>query len=347
MEKHYIYPEHHIKMFGNKNPVSADIILEKIFGIPPLETSSQIGEWGKLEVTERKDPTKYIFQINPNDICPRQIIPKEEAEKWKSGNLYKSIKKEGIRNPLLIEERENGNYQYIVYEGGHRLECAKIAGLDTVPAVVLRPSLSSSTKRKWLKEQISLLEKEWKWYQKIELEEGITTPGYANDKKSWDQLRTILPNTLEKCTVADLGCNAGLYCIYLAFEGADVTGIDCDSRWIAQANFLKEYFIKKYTVGLSIHYVNESIENLSTETVGKFDVIIAPSVLYHIRDSMSHIAKILASLSPCVIARFQQWEDGHNGEVFTKEMEALGFRVAVKSDLIGRRFWIKYILGEV
>ena len=55
-------------------------------------------------------------------------------------------------------------------------------------------------------------------------------------RRQEDTLRRSLPD-LTGCKVIDIGCNAGLYCIYASLRGAEsVLGVDKDPDFIAQAH---------------------------------------------------------------------------------------------------------------
>ena len=73
-----------------------------------------------------------IIRIQPNRFQPRQQFPEAELEE-----LSQSIKEQGILQPLLVRE-ENDGYQLIA--GERRLRAAKKAGLTQVPVIIKRIS---------------------------------------------------------------------------------------------------------------------------------------------------------------------------------------------------------------
>jgi ParB family chromosome partitioning protein len=73
-----------------------------------------------------------IKQIQPNRFQPRQQFPDDELEE-----LSQSIKEQGILQPLLVRE-ENDGFQLIA--GERRLRAAKKAGLTQVPVIIKRIS---------------------------------------------------------------------------------------------------------------------------------------------------------------------------------------------------------------
>ena len=69
-----------------------------------------------------------IDSIIPNPKQPRSIFNEEELNE-----LAASIKEHGIIQPLIVSEKQNG--QYILIAGERRLRAAQIAGLATVPVI--------------------------------------------------------------------------------------------------------------------------------------------------------------------------------------------------------------------
>ena len=87
------------------------------------------------EIEEADERPKDFFYcdielIRPNRFQPRLQFPEDELDE-----LCQSIKEQGILQPLLIRE-ENDGYQLIA--GERRLRAAKKAGLAQVPVVIKR-----------------------------------------------------------------------------------------------------------------------------------------------------------------------------------------------------------------
>ena len=71
-----------------------------------------------------------ITLIRPNRFQPRLQFPKDELDE-----LSQSIKEQGILQPLLVREEDDG---YELIAGERRLRAAKKAGLAQVPVVIKR-----------------------------------------------------------------------------------------------------------------------------------------------------------------------------------------------------------------
>lgn len=73
--------------------------------------------------------TLPVAKIQPNPFQPRYEFDEEEIE-----NLSRSIQEKGILQPLVVTEREKG--QFVLIAGERRLRASKKAGLAEVPVVI-------------------------------------------------------------------------------------------------------------------------------------------------------------------------------------------------------------------
>ena len=71
-------------------------------------------------------------EIPINEIRPNPYQPRKEFDKEALQELSETIKTHGIFNPLLVRKSIHG---YDLVAGERRLRAAKIAGLETVPAI--------------------------------------------------------------------------------------------------------------------------------------------------------------------------------------------------------------------
>jgi ParB family chromosome partitioning protein len=70
-----------------------------------------------------------IEQIVPNSKQPRLLFDHDGLEE-----LVASIKEHGVLQPLIVRKRDEDDYELIA--GERRLRASKLAGFDTVPAIV-------------------------------------------------------------------------------------------------------------------------------------------------------------------------------------------------------------------
>lgn len=112
------------------------------------------------------------------------------------------------------------------------------------------------------------------WYQKIEISNGLVTPGKTDSSK---RLKFLDGENLSGKSVLDIGCNSGFYCLWAKKTGAErVVGIDIDKMRIEQAKTLAEI------EGLSIEYYEKNLEEI--EEIGRFDIAFCFAVLTEIHD---------------------------------------------------------------
>lgn len=134
-------------------------------------------------------------------------------------------------------------------------------------------------KNKWNREEIE----NWinnqsgpdKWYQTINLKDGITIRGSVN---SLERLRTLnLPDNLSGKTVLDIGCNSGMLCIESKRRDAGyVLGIDTKANRLDQAKILAEI------MGMDIDY--KKMDLFQAASLGEFDIVYCIAVLTEITD---------------------------------------------------------------
>jgi len=82
--------------------------------------------------------------------------------------------------------------------------------------------------------------------------------------------------------VLDLGCNAGLYSVMAAIEGASVVGVERKGRYYKQSLFIKEFFENKTKKSLDINFIYKNIVDIDFSSIGKFDYVFVMAVIYHI-----------------------------------------------------------------
>ncbi len=84
-------------------------------------------------ITDSEDSVKSIpvSSIIPNPMQPRTIFNQDELI-----DLADSIKEHGVIQPLIVNEKPDG--QYVLIAGERRLRAAQIAGLSVVPVISRR-----------------------------------------------------------------------------------------------------------------------------------------------------------------------------------------------------------------
>lgn len=120
------------------------------------------------------------------------------------------------------------------------------------------------------------------WFHNLHLPDGTqTAPDHPlGDFPSilWRKIEPLLPADLSGRKVLDIGCNAGFYCFELARRGADVTGIEPDPRYLAQARWAAE----RYGLADRIRFEEMRVYDLASRPE-HYDVTLFMGVFYHLR----------------------------------------------------------------
>lgn len=123
------------------------------------------------------------------------------------------------------------------------------------------------------------------WFHNVHLPDGTqTAPGhFLGDFPAfkWRDLGVHLPQDLHGWSVLDIGCNAGFYSFELAKRGAQVTGIDADDHYLAQARWLAG----ELEMGDRVTFRKMQVYDLA-HTSETYDLVLFMGVLYHLRYPM-------------------------------------------------------------
>lgn len=137
---------------------------------------------------------------------------------------------------------------------------------------------NSTDPRQWDDEELLRRLSGFELYHSIKLNDRVTTSGIANyhsiQQPVLDRMNDI---DFKDKRVLDVGCRDGLFAIEAEQRGAsDVLAFDnCLSK--AAVEVLLPY------LGSKIRMLELNLYNLSSQEYGKFDIILFPGVLYHLR----------------------------------------------------------------
>lgn len=98
--------------------------------------------------------------------------------------------------------------------------------------------------------------------------------------------------SLQGKQVLDVGCGGGLLCEAMTKLGAQVTGLDLGSTTLEVAK------LHALDSGLSIRYLQESVEQHAATHAGQYDAITCLEMLEHVPDPQSVIGSIATLLKP-------------------------------------------------
>lgn len=79
------------------------------------------------------DNTGRVMEIAVRDISPNPWQPRRDFPKESLTALAESIKENGLIQPVVVRQKKNGTYELAA--GERRWRAAKLAGLETIPAV--------------------------------------------------------------------------------------------------------------------------------------------------------------------------------------------------------------------
>lgn len=120
------------------------------------------------------------------------------------------------------------------------------------------------------------------WYQTIELNEGLITPGKLNTNSRIPWFKKF---DFSNKTVLDIGCNSGQYSLLAKKEGAkNVIGIDINENRIYQAKMLA------INEGIDVDFHTAGIENV--KDFGKFDIVICIAVVTEVENVLMALRSV-------------------------------------------------------
>ncbi len=160
-----------------------------------------------------------------------------------------------------------------------RRQAAEAAEAEHALIPASAPVLSNPA---WSRERIEeMLRREKFGYQRIELPYGMATEGYD---RRWtaDQ---IFPDDMTGCSVLDLGCNHGYFCLEAHRRGATrVVGYDLKSNSVRKARLLAS------CLGVPAEFDVRDIEQSPVEE--RFDYVLCLNVLHHLANPVTVLNQV-------------------------------------------------------
>lgn len=102
-------------------------------GLEQLFNSENL-DFGNFEKQIYETATnEEIVEINLNDLRPNPYQPRKIFKEEALQNLADSIKKNGVFQPIIVKRSIKG---YEIIAGERRFRASKLAGLETVPAII-------------------------------------------------------------------------------------------------------------------------------------------------------------------------------------------------------------------
>jgi tRNA (mo5U34)-methyltransferase len=120
------------------------------------------------------------------------------------------------------------------------------------------------------------------WFHNLHLPDGSQTAPdhWLGDFPSykWQEIAPHLPKDLTGWRALDIGCNAGFYSFELARRGAQVTAIDSNLHYLAQARWAAAQY--GYEGRIEFHHMQ--VYDLARSSTC-FDLVLFLGVFYHLR----------------------------------------------------------------
>jgi len=121
------------------------------------------------------------------------------------------------------------------------------------------------------------------WHHEYEIIPGVRTRGSYDPRELWGELG--LPDDLKGVSLADIGASNGFFSFEAYKRGARVVAFD--RRHADNSGFGLVQYINGIT-GIQHHQAN--VLDLTPETYGQFDVVLALGLLYHVADPYRALA---------------------------------------------------------
>jgi tRNA (mo5U34)-methyltransferase len=120
------------------------------------------------------------------------------------------------------------------------------------------------------------------WFHNLHLPGNIQTAPHHQlgdfPTMKWRTFAPSLPERLDGWRALDIGCNAGFYSFELARRGAQVTAIDIDAHYLAQARWAASIY------GLDGRVEFRQMQVYDLAHIGEtFDLVLFMGVFYHLR----------------------------------------------------------------
>ncbi len=87
-----------------------------------------------VELNGKVEEVKSVIEFSLSDIFPNENQPRKDFSQDRLEKLAESIKEYGVVQPIVL--RKHGNNKYEIVAGERRWRASKLAGLETIPAVV-------------------------------------------------------------------------------------------------------------------------------------------------------------------------------------------------------------------
>jgi len=131
------------------------------------------------------------------------------------------------------------------------------------------------------------------WYHRIELGQGVVTPGTHDSQTALQVLDGLgLPVVCAGLRVLDIGCRDGFFAFELERRGARVVGLDYADPTVTG------FAIAAEALESRVEYRVENVYDLDPRRHGLFEIVLFLGVLYHVRNPMLALDRVRGVTRP-------------------------------------------------
>lgn len=143
------------------------------------------------------------------------------------------------------------------------------------------------------------------WWHRIDLGDGIVTPGFT-PLELHSIISSSIPVSLSGKTILDVGAWDGYYSFLCERRGARVTAIDRNPGHVKSFNIVKKILRSKVTC----HVMD--LFDLPKRIHASFDIILFFGVLYHLKDPLGALHVLSSFTKSHLIIESHYIEHGNN-----------------------------------
>ena len=153
-------------------------------------------------------------------------------------------------------------------------------------------------------QQVELLSKRG-IYHSLELADGTVIPGLIGVDALKARIRSFpIPEDLHGKRVLDVGAASGWNSFEMERRGAEVVAVDCVE--------FEEFHMARKLLGSKVEYRILDVDELTPQSIGRFDYVLFFGVLYHLRHPLLGLERICALTREAAFVESFVTDDGVN-----------------------------------
>jgi tRNA (mo5U34)-methyltransferase len=133
----------------------------------------------------------------------------------------------------------------------------------------------------------------FKWFHQIDFGDGVLSPGWIRADKIERMVRAFFGGrSLAGKSVLDIGCWDGPYSIAASRLGASRVLATDHHVWAEGIGDRGAFELARARLAPEIEVMDISVDELSVERVGQFDIVLFAGVFYHLRDPIAALQRL-------------------------------------------------------